>query len=407
MSTSYNSGTSRISGLFPESKDQFNPHLALCDVAKNIVHYSKSFEDAKRIFRNIIDKGGMGFEYSCGIHCSYDQESMHELGIEPFSDYERCVVGTHEREFVWTVYSLEELEGWLTLLAISTAEKLNKEWKRPLLAMLDRRFDTQKRISELHRKLSGEIDWTFGPVAAHATSEYLKSWKAMHNEKLAEGYFECINNDFLTHGLILPNESESTLSCSPSKESLFPTSSQFENPHVSLVQTLDPFLYLYKDTDKLIADLNMLLDGSDCNFYDHGNIWSNFDSKWMSKENIAPFKTGDYYIVNSIDQSTALWYAYSKAELKGWISLLVLKLEKKRIRNRKQKIDELIRPKIDIIDSIKLIRRKLSGQEAWDLGLTGQSVTTKMLERWNNLHHKELDEDIFYHNNYDWIKTRR
>ena len=349
----------------------------------------------------------MGFDYSCGIHCSYDYDSMNDLGIESFSNFDRCVVGSHDQDFVWMLYSLDELEGWLTLLAISTAENLNRDWKRPLVAMLDRRFDTQKRISELYQKLSGESDWAFGPVGTHATPEYLVTWKSMHNKELADTFFECINNDFSTQGLTLPDDSESTISCSPSKESLFPTSSQFENPHASLVQALDPFLYLYADTDILIDDLNRLLDGSDYNFHDHGHIWSNFDPDWMSKENIAPFKSGDLYIVKSIDQSFSQWHVYSKAELQGWIVLLILKLEKKRIYQRKQKIDKFIKPKFDLVDRLKKIRNKLSGQEPWEFGPIGKDLTAEMMEYWNVLHSKELEQDIFSHNNYDRAFARR
>ena len=45
---------------------------------------------------------------------------------------------------------------------------------------------------ELKQKLSGELDWDFGPVGERATTEYVQNWKKMHNKKLADGYFECV-----------------------------------------------------------------------------------------------------------------------------------------------------------------------------------------------------------------------
>ena len=178
--------------LFPQLKNNINPHLALCDATSTIYLLAENLESTKSLFRSVIDKGGIGFEYSCAISCTFDYESMEALGIEKFENMDRCVVGTDEREFVWMIYSMAELEGWLTLLALSISEKIDNGFKRPLIKMLDRRFDTITRLSDLYPKLSGDVDWDYGPTGRHNTPEFIKQWKTMHSKDVADEYFSCV-----------------------------------------------------------------------------------------------------------------------------------------------------------------------------------------------------------------------
>ena len=393
--------------LYPNPYTPQNPHQALCDATTEYYKYANNIDELKDLFRHVIDGGQSGFEYRCSISCLFEDETMQRYGIDAFSDMERCIVGSTDHDLPWITYSLPEIEGWLVLLSLSIANKFNADIKHPLLAMLGRRYNTEERLASLYNKLSGLDDWDHGPVESTASKAYIANWHSLHTKQLANEYFEPVNIDFLDNNLSMTKLVNSSIDTESKIESLFPTSSQFKNPHASLVQALDPFLYLYTDTDLLIDDLKTLLDGTDYNFHGHGRLWSNFDPDWMRKENIVPFKSGDLYIVKSIDQTFSQWYAYSKAELQGWIVLLILKLEKKRIYQRKQKIDKFIKPKIDLADRLKLIRNKLSGQEPWEVGPIGNDLTAEMIEYWNKLHCKELEQDIFSHNNYDRISARR
>ncbi len=178
--------------LYPQRGFKENPHTALCDATSGFYTYSKTYEGVEDFFASVLDKGGIGLDYSCFINCEYVEEFMQEHGIEKFNLMERCVVGNDEYEYVWIVYSRAEIEGWLTLLALSIASKVNHNWQQPLIAMLNDRFDSNKRLTELKQKLSGELDWDFGPVGERATTEYVQNWKKMHNKQLADGYFECV-----------------------------------------------------------------------------------------------------------------------------------------------------------------------------------------------------------------------
>ena len=379
--------------VFPKLKITANPHEAMCEAAQNVITYSKSFSNIKRFLSNIIDKGGMGFDYSSGFTCSYDADYMDELHVDAFGRYEKCLVGSEDSGLVYTLYSIEELEGWLVLLAISAAELKDKNWKRPLLSMLGRRFDVNKSLTSLYRKLAGDLEWSDGPKGDIATDSYLESWKAMHNQKIADAFFRCVNDDFMINGIDLPDDSGSPLSSAPRKETVFPDISKYTNPHASLTRPLDWFLNQDENTDGLLEALKNILDGNDHVSPELGTIWCNFDSSWMNDAGIETFEPGEYYIVKSLDTSFAQWFVYTKAEFQGWIVLITVGLGKKRIFNRQEKIDQLIKSRFDYRDRVDPFIKKISGQEKWHKGPIGQSLTQEAMKSWQAQHSAELKSE--------------
>ena len=81
--------------------------------------------------------------------------------------------------------------------------------------MLGRRFDVNKSLTSLYRKLAGDLEWSDGPKGDIATDSYLESWKAMHNQKIADAFFRCVNDDFMINGIDLPDDSGSPLVTPP------------------------------------------------------------------------------------------------------------------------------------------------------------------------------------------------
>ena len=82
--------------VFPKLKITANPHEAMCEAAQNVITYSKSFSNIKNYLTSIIDKGGMGFDYSSGFTCSYNADYMDELHVDAFGRYEKCLVGSED-----------------------------------------------------------------------------------------------------------------------------------------------------------------------------------------------------------------------------------------------------------------------------------------------------------------------
>ena len=72
----------------------------------------------------------------------------------------------------------------------------------------------------------------------------------------------------------------------------------------------------------------------------------------MNDAGIETFEPGEYYIVKSLDPSFAQWFVYTKAEFQGWIALITEGLGKKRIFNRQEKIDQLIKSRFDYRDRV-------------------------------------------------------
>ena len=381
--------------LFPQLKNNINPHLALCDATSRIYLLAENLESTKSLFRSVIDKGGIGFEYSCAISCTFDYESMEALGIEKFENMDRCVVGTDEREFVWMIYSMAELEGWLTLLALSISEKIDNGFKRPLIKMLDRRFDTITRLSDLYPKLSGDVDWDYGPTGRHNTPEFIKQWKTMHSKDVADEYFSCVEPDFVSSGFSFSDEQDSPYSSAPSKERLFPTLSPFENPHKALFSPLEVFLYRYENSDELIAALESLIDGNGCDFADIGKIYCAYDDMLMKSDGIKEFENGERWIVKTNDESDLKWFMYSREEIEGWVSLVAVNLAKKRIIDRKRRLDELFNPRFDQANRLAHLKKKLSGEEGWKFDPLGINANDSAVIQWKNLHCPGLAEDIF------------
>ncbi len=397
----------RMKSLYPRSKQSLNPHIAMCDAARYFYSGSKGIKGTKSLFRSVLDKGGIGFEYSASISCSYDEESMEHLRIEKFNEFERCVVGTDEHDFFWTLYSLEELQGWLALIALSVARQVNNDWKRPLVKMLDRRFDFEKRLADLYRKLAGITHWEYGPVGRLATPEYLDDWRKMHNQALADEFFECVDTGFPDNEIQLPDESNSPISSLPEKDSLFPFRSIHKNPHSALLQPLDGFLYRIEETDALKQSIAQLLEGKNHRFDDLGEIRRSYEADWMENEGIEWFNYGERCLVGSATRPSPRWIMYSNTELEGWIALAVLSLKKKRIGDRKEQLDLLLASRFDAKTRLSELRRKLAGEAPWDFGPVGKDVTPEIANEWQNQHHSELEDDIYSYAHSGSIKYRR
>ena len=86
------------------------------------------------------------------------------------------------------------------------------------------------------------------------------------------------------------------------------------------------------------------------------------------------------------------------AEIEGWVTLVAINLARKRIGNRKQKIDKLLESRFNTHKRLDQLRGKLSGNSAWDHGPVGHDATAELIKNWQNLHCAGLEADIYEHN---------
>jgi len=378
--------------LYSLAKSRENPHLSICDAAATISSAAKSIEELKEYFRSVVDRGNLNFEYTSFITCLYDDELTEEYGIERFSDWEFFFVGGGGNDHPFIQYSLPELEGWMALLALGIAANINEDLKRPLVIMLERRYSVLNRLTSLYQKLAGEADWDYGPAGNQATHEYVHLWKAMHRKSLADEYFKYVNTDFQSQGLKLVKESESPISSAPSKGKLFPSNINIKNPHTALFVPLEGFLYQFEETDQLIEAFRQILDENGYEFDNLGKITCTYENEWMEREGISRFEDGECYVAVPDTVQNDLCIAYSKDEIEGWIALLALHLGRKRIKGRKEKIDNFLAGRFDSVKRIEKLREKLSGNAQWDFGPIGKNATSDSKQHWQQLHNEDLDK---------------
>ena len=85
-------------------------------------------------------------------------------------------------------------------------------------------------------------------------------------------------------------------------------------------------------------------------------------------------------------------------EIEGWVTLVAINLARKRIGNRKEKINTLLESRFNTRTRLDQLRDKLSGNSAWDYGPVGHDATADFIKNWQNLHCAELEVHIFEHN---------
>ena len=384
--------------LYPNPYAPQNPHQALCDATTEYYKHANNIDKLKDLFRHVIDGGQSGFEYRCSISCLFEDETMQRYGIDAFSDMERCIVGSTDHDLPWITYSLPEIEGWFVLLSLSIANKFNADIKYPLLAMLGRRYNIDERLATLYNKLSGLDDWDHGPVESTASKEYIANWHSLHTKQLANEYFEPVDTDFLENSPSMTKLVNSSIDTGPKIENLFPKNSKYTNPHIALTDTLSGFLFLIEDVDTLVSAINTLLDGNNLSFPELGDIVYTYNEQWIINEGIDTFNANEYCIAKSQNTSKPKWIKYSMAEIEGWVTLVAINLARKRIGNRKQKIDKLLESRFNTHKRLDQLRGKLSGNSAWDHGPVGHDATAELIKNWQNLHCAGLEADIYEHN---------
>ena len=190
----------------------------------------------------------------------------------------------------------------------------------------------------------------------------------------------------------------SSIDTGPKIESLFPTNSKYTNPHIALTDSLSGFLFLIDDVDTLVSAISTLLDGNNLIFPELGDIIYSYDEQWINNEGIDTFNANECCIAKAHNTSKPKWIKYSIAEIEGWVALVAMNLARKRIWNRKQKIDTLLENRFNTRTRLDQLRSKLSGNSAWDHGPVGHDATAELIKNWQNLHCAELETDIYEHN---------
>ncbi len=235
--------------LFPVDTNIKNPHDALCQATMGFFDFFGTVERLKYAYDSVFDRDGHGFDNTGGIASTYESSWMTQEGIEHFAARERYVVGWERRDGIlkqeriqWVMYSKPEIQGWFALLTSSIVEKKSPQWKQPLDEYLGKRFNVSERLALLYSKLSGEIEWDYGPVGNSATEELIVEWKNQHCKELADEFF---NQKFSKPKIQHTNSSEvNQLFSGPYSDNWQQYSTEIDELNIDIFFDIHHYLYI-------------------------------------------------------------------------------------------------------------------------------------------------------------------
>jgi len=175
--------------LFPILSQHKNPHTALFKILEGFLYRFENNECLVDALQKILEGSNYQFDGLGKIFCNYKNYWMEAEGIPQFSSGECYLVESDDKNIQWIMYSKDEFEGWLALVAINLRKKRIRDRALLVDELLNSRFNQISRLDLIRKKLSGVLNWDFGPVGASATSDTIANWVNLHCKELEEDIY--------------------------------------------------------------------------------------------------------------------------------------------------------------------------------------------------------------------------